>query len=338
MSYDLSDDGDLARAKQDTSKWYWWGIPTFFKCPHDENPSGADVVLVGVPHSSGNGSTERDQHLGPQAVRNVSGLYRRVHTDFGINPWNEKRIVDLGDVPLPEAMVNDVCVEHIEAFYKRIDKSGARPVSMGGDHSITGPILKAIAGRDAKTTGGQKAALIHFDAHTDSYDHLPHWLGVRRSAAHWGGYLAAEGHVDPSKSLQIGLRGHTGTLDWYEASKEHGYEIVPIKRFRELGVQGTIDLIRERAGDAPVYVTFDLDVLDPSIAPAASNLEVTQSGMSMTEVVTILQSMRGMNVIGGDVVCLIPSKDNRNKVTSFVAMAVMFELVSLVTDRLMSEE
>ncbi len=244
MTYDLSKDDDLERAKQDTSKWYWWGIPTFFKCPHIEDPNLADIALVGVPHSSGNGSTERDQHLGPRAVRHVSGLYRRMHTDFGINPWEMARINDLGDVPLPEAMVNDICVEHIEAYYKRLDQAGVRPVSMGGDHAITGPILKAISGPNAKLTDGKPVALVHIDSHTDTYDHLPHWLGAKRSAAHWGGYTAAEGHVDPSKSLQIGLRGHTGTLDWYEASQKHGYEIVPIKRFRDLGVEGTIELVR----------------------------------------------------------------------------------------------
>jgi len=136
----------LEEAKRESSRWYWWGIPTFFRCPWDEDPHRCDIALVGVPHSSGNGSTERDQHLGPRAIRHVSGWYRRAHLKFGFSPWDACRIHDLGDVPLPQAMVNDICVEHIEAYYKRLDEAGVRPVSVGGDHSITGPIVKAIAG------------------------------------------------------------------------------------------------------------------------------------------------------------------------------------------------
>ena len=153
--------------------------------------------LVGVPHSSGNGSTERDQHLGPRAVRNVSGFYRRTHVVHGFAPWDVARINDLGDVPLPEAMNNEACVRDIEAFYRRLDEAGTRPVSIGGDHSITGPILKAIAGPGRKLSGGKPCALIHFDAHTDSYDNMPHWLGAKRSAAHWAAYTAKEEAVDP---------------------------------------------------------------------------------------------------------------------------------------------
>ena len=137
---------DLEAAKRSSQSWYWWGIPTFFRCPWNEDPKAADIALVGVPHSSGNGSTERDQHLGPRAVRNVSGFYRRNHFVHGFSPWDVARVHDLGDVPLPEAMNNEACVRDIEAFYARLDAAGTRPVSMGGDHSVTGPILKALAG------------------------------------------------------------------------------------------------------------------------------------------------------------------------------------------------
>jgi len=107
--------GDFEEAKKSMERWYWWGIPTFFRCPWNEDPGACDIALVGVPHSSGNGSTERDQHLGPRAIRHVSALYRRSHGRFAITPWRMCRINDLGDVPLPEAMVNDVSVVHIEA-------------------------------------------------------------------------------------------------------------------------------------------------------------------------------------------------------------------------------
>ncbi|HSF93385.1 MAG TPA: arginase family protein, partial [Thermohalobaculum sp.] len=134
---------DTAQARM-MENLYWWGIPTLFRCPAVTDPSGCDIALVGVPHSTGNGTTERDQHLGPRAVRNISALARRVHLEMGFDPWEAARVADLGDVPLPEANDNEACIERITEFYRGIDAAGARPVSIGGDHSITGGILQAL--------------------------------------------------------------------------------------------------------------------------------------------------------------------------------------------------
>ena len=138
---------------------YWWDIATFFRCPIERDPSKCDIALVGVPHSTGNGTTERDQHLGPRAVRDVSAMARRVHMDFGIDPWDRARIRDMGDVPLPEANNNEACIERITQFYQLIDEAGARPVSVGGDHSVTGGIMQAISGKGASLTGGEKGGV-----------------------------------------------------------------------------------------------------------------------------------------------------------------------------------
>ena len=119
---------------------YWWGIPSLFRCPIETDPAGCDIALVGVPHSTGNGTTERDQHLGPRAVRNVSAQLRRVHATYGMSPWEACRIADLGDVPFPEANDNERCIERITEYFRAIDRAGARPVAIGGDHSITGGI------------------------------------------------------------------------------------------------------------------------------------------------------------------------------------------------------
>src|SRR2546426_2735616 len=108
---------------------YWWGVPTFLAAPHDPDPAGCDVALVGVPHSSGNGSTERDQHLGPRAVRNVSAHNRRMHKQFGFSPWETVRINDLGDVYVPEAMANEPTVDRIIERFREIAAGGTRPVS-----------------------------------------------------------------------------------------------------------------------------------------------------------------------------------------------------------------
>ena len=168
---------------------YWWGVPTLFRCPHNPDTEGCDIALVGVPHSTGNGTTQRDQHLGPRAVRNISAQGRRGHLKFGISPWEMCEIRDFGDVPLPEANNNEMCIERITEFYEVIAESGVRPISIGGDHSITGGILQAIAGPKSKLTNGEKAVLVHFDAHTDAFHQLDHFLGAVKSAAHWASYL-----------------------------------------------------------------------------------------------------------------------------------------------------
>jgi len=189
---------------------YWWGIPTLFRCPN-LGPEGQDIALVGVPHSTGNGTTERDQHLGPRALRNVSAVARRVHTQFQLNPWEAAKIADIGDVPFPRANDNEHCIQQITDFYSGIDAAGARPISVGGDHSITGGIVQAL-GR-GKITGGEPVSFLHLDAHTDVFTKVDHFLGAEKSAAHWGAYLADQGKVDPTRSMQIGLRGHARTLD-----------------------------------------------------------------------------------------------------------------------------
>ncbi len=312
---------------------YWWGVPTLFRAPHDPDPRNCDIALVGVPHSSGNGSTERDQHLGPRAVRNVSAHNRRYHKHFDFSPWERCRINDLGDVPLPEAMDNEKCVERITSFFNSVAEAGARPVSIGGDHGITGAILQGIAGQGSKLTAGRKAALLHLDAHTDAYESIPHWMGARKSAAHWAAYLVRQGNVDPSRSVQIGMRGNPRTRDWLKPSYDLGYEVVTMDRYRELGAEACIRIIRERIGDLPVYLTFDLDCLDPSVAPGVSNIEAGVTGWTIDEANALVRSLRGLNVIGGDVVCLMPTKDHRNNITAMVAAHMMFEILSLVAER-----
>lgn len=310
---------------------YWWGVPTLFRAPAITDPAACDIALVGAPHSTGNGTTERDQHLGPRALRDVSAVGRRVHLDFGLDPWEAARIADLGDVPLPEANDNEACIARITEFFKRIDAAGARPVTVGGDHSITGGVVQAL-GR-GRLAGGEPVALLHMDAHTDVFTKVDHFLGAKKSAAHWGAYLVDQGQVDPTKSVQIGLRGHPRTLDWLQPSYDYGYRVVTMKDYRAMGIAAAADLIRTTLGDAPVYITFDLDCLDPTVAPGVSNLEPGEQGFLVDEAVTLLRAARGLNVIGGDVVCMMPTKDAPNKITALTAMAVMFEMISMIAEQ-----
>ena len=308
---------------------YWWGVPTLFRCPHGD-VSEADIALVGVPHSTGNGTTERDQHLGPRAVRNISALQRRVHGEFHIDPWSNSKIIDAGDVPFPRANDNEHCIQQITDFYKNLDDKGIRPVSIGGDHSITGGIIQGLG--NGRLSNGEKICFLHLDAHTDVFTTVDHFLGAKKSAAHWGAYLVDQELIDPNHSMQIGLRGHPRTFDWLKPSYEYGYNVVTMNEYRSRGATSVVEQIKKTIANRPVYITFDLDCLDPSVAPAVANIEPGVNGFSMDEAKELLHAVRGMNIIGGDVVCLMPTKDNPNQITSMVATAIMFEMICMISD------
>lgn len=324
---------------------YWWGIPTLFRSPiaslegnsimcdsiSAEGQEEVDIALIGVPHSAGNGTTERDQHLGPRALRNVSALQRRVHAPFNLDPWSAAKVVDLGDVPFPRANDNEHCIQQITDFYTRVDAAGARPISIGGDHSITGGIVQALGG--GKLAGGEPVCFLHLDAHTDVFTKVDHFLGAKKSAAHWGAYLADQGQVDPTNSMQIGLRGHARTLDWLQPSYDYGYNVVTMAEYRERGAADVISQVKEVLNGRPVYITFDLDCLDPTIAPAVSNLEPGEKGFDIDEAVGLLRAVRGFNIVGGDIVCMMPTKDSPNNITAHTAGAIMFEMICLIAEQ-----
>jgi len=268
------------------------------------------------------------------ALRNVSAVQRRMHSDFQLDPWNAARIVDVGDVPFPRANDNEDCIQQITDFYKNLDAKGARPVSIGGDHSITGGIVQAI-GKGA-IAQGEPVCFLHLDAHTDVFTKVDHFLGAKKSAAHWGAYLADDGLVDPTHSMQIGLRGHARTLDWLEPSYEYGYNVVTMKDYRKRGAADVVEQIKSVLNGKPVYITFDLDCLDPSIAPAVSNLEAGVKGFDIDEAVELLQAVRGMNIVGADIVCMMPTKDNPNQITALTAGAIMFEMISMMAENVQS--
>ena len=167
--------------------------------------------------------------------------------------------------------------------------------------------------------------MVHFDAHTDCYEKLDHFLGAKKSAAHWASYLVKQGNVDPATSTQIGIRGNPRTLDWLQASYDIGYQVITMEEYKELGHEKSSKMILDRLGDNPIYITFDLDCLDATVAPGVANIESAFKGFNIDEVRKLIQSLKGKNIIGGDVACLMPTKDNPNQITSMVASAVMFE-------------
>ena len=160
------------------------------------------------------------------------------------------------------------------------------------------------------------------------------WFGVVDSAAHWASRAVHEQLIDAGTSVQLGMRGHMSPWTQSNVSDELDYLVLDKAACDEMGIDALVAAIRERIGDRPAYVSFDLDSLDPSVAPGVSNIEPGEDGFTMTEASRILQGLRGANIIGGDVVCLMPTKDSPNGITAMNATALMFELVSLVADRL----
>jgi guanidinopropionase len=300
---------------------YYVDPPTFLRCSWDTDPAHADIALIGVPWAGGN-PVEREQYLGPRAVRCVSAGYHRAHREFRLDPFAQCRINDLGDVPVAMQLDPRVGIDGITAFFARVAAAGARPVSVGGDHSVTLPILRAIAG--AESPLGGPLAVVHFDSHTDSY--APE-AGVMNAGV---GFRVGveEGLIDAEHSVQIGINGPMGDLGMDSFSAEAGYRVITLDEFEELGVAGTVAEIQSRVGDTPVYVSFDLDVLDLPWAPGVADPEV--GGLTIREALKVIRGMRGLQLVGADLVCMIPRKDGAGEVTAFSAAALMHELVTMI--------
>lgn len=290
------------------------GISTLLDAKFSESTEGVDIGLVGVPMDLG--VTNRNgARFGPRAVRTMEriGPYHHVHK---VVPSADFRVADLGDVPFRSRFDLTSSVEDIESHYKKLHAAGVRPLSVGGDHSITFPILRAL-GAD------QPVGCIHIDAHCDTggeYD---------GSKFHHGGPFRTavlDGVLDPARTIQIGIRGNSEFL--WEFSYDAGMTVIHIEDFQRMGVDEVIAKAREVIGDGPAYVSFDVDGLDPSFAPGTGTPEV--GGLTPREVQALLQGLAGLDVIGGDVVEIAPQYDATTN-TAHVGAQVLFEILALMT-------
>src|SRR5580700_4692151 len=265
-------------------------IATFMRAPLASSLENVDIGLIGVP------------------------------TGLGVNPYELCRIADLGDVRLSHRYDLEKQNEDIEAFYRAVKAAGVLPVSAGGDHSITYPIFRAIAAE-------RPVGMVHIDAHTDTWGEF---FGSKFT--HGAPFrLAVEaGVLDPKRTIQIGIRGGQNFLDGIEFSRSHGMRVVFIEEFAELGVERVIALAREVVGDAPAYLSFDVDGLDPVYAPGTGTPEV--GGITTLEAQRLLRGLRGVNFIGGDVVEVAPPYDQTGN-TALVGATMMFEILCLIADR-----
>jgi guanidinopropionase len=311
------------------STFYWWqGVATFLACPIASSPAEADIGLTGVPYSGGN-VIDRMQYLAPRAVRSKSMAYHRAHRRFGIDPFALCSIRDVGDAPIVSQAVQEKAMVEIEAFFRTFDESGTIPVAVGGDHSVTLPILRGIAG--ANSRHGGPVGLIHLDAHTDCVP-LPMGGSILHAAA-WPAALVEEGLIDPNRTIQIGLRGQMADLRQDDWAKNFGFRLLGTDEFFDIGAKAAAAEARRIVGDGPVYVTWDMDALDPVYAPAVTDPEA--DGLTMRDSVALLNGLRGLNIIGADIVEFGPPMDSPGLgLTCFHATHIMHELVTLIADNL----
>jgi guanidinopropionase len=304
-----------------TNYMHWYGLATFLRCPFQPDLKDTDVGLIGVPYSGGN-PIERMQYLGPRAVRNRSTAYQRTHREFGINPFELVRVRDLGDAPIRRVLNPDMAAEDFQAYFEKVIAAGITPVSVGGDHSITWPILRAARHTRFRAPVG----MIHFDSHTDTN---PAAAATRN---HAGGFRlgAEDGVIDPRRTVQIGMRGPMAALEQDDWAKENFARVITTEEFVARGVDDVLQDVRRVIGDGPAYLSFDLDALDPAYAPGVADPEL--DGLTLREVMKFLHGLRGVHLMGADVVCFCPPLDNPAQITAMTVSLLMLEAVSLIAD------
>ena len=294
------------------------GLPTFMRAPYREDLEGLEIGLVGVPFDGGVTNRTGARH-GPREIRNQSSLMRRRNQASGIGPHDLCSVADVGDAWVQSPFELEKSLDEIRSFYAELHQAGIVPISAGGDHSVTLPILRAIA-------SDQPVGLVHFDAHCDTGDD---YLG---SKFHHGAPFrraVEEGLVDPKRTIQIGIRGSLNDLDQWKFSHATGMRVIYMEEFYEMGVKSVIDEIRRVAGDAPTYLTFDVDGLDPVYAAGTGTPEVV--GFSTVEAQLMIRGCQGLNLIGGDVVEVAPPFDPSGN-TALTGATMMFEVLCVVAD------
>ena len=302
-------------------KWPFAGVPTLLGAPFHPNAlaerfAGLDVALIGVPMDLGV-TNRAGARLGPRAVRAVERIGPYEHA-LKVAPASKLRIADVGDVPMQSRFSLDQCHADIEAFAKAVAAAGVMPLSVGGDHSVSLPLLNAVG-------AGRPVGMIHIDAHCDT-------SGEYEGAKfHHGGpfrHAVLEGVLDPERTIQIGIRG---SAEWlWEFSFESGMTVIHAEEIDTLGLPAVIAKARQVAGDGPVYVSFDVDAIDPGFAPGTGTPEV--GGLSPREALAILRGLAGLDIVGGDVVEVAPQYDG-STATAQIGAQMLFQILCLAALR-----
>ncbi len=292
------------------------GLSTFALLPRLEDVGSADVAVLGVPFDAGV-SYRPGARFGVSAVRQASRLLRPYHPGLDVMPFGTQQVVDAGDVSANPFRIEEA-VDQIDAAATGLLESGARPVSIGGDHTIALPLLRAVSRRHGPV------ALLHFDAHLDTWDT---YFGARYTHGTPFRRATEEGLLDQDALSHVGIRGPLyGPKDLTD-DRQMGFGIVSAMDVDDQGAAAVTELLRARIGSRPLYVSIDIDVLDPSHAPGTGTPEA--GGLTSRELLKILRGLAGANLVGADVVEVAPAYDHA-EITSVAASHVAYELISLM--------
>lgn len=294
------------------------GEVSFMRLPVVKDPAVLDIALAGIPWDGGTTNRPGARH-GPRDMRTQSMLLRPYHHVSGLSPYDLCQVADVGDSPVNPIDLMDSLVR-IEAFFQQIHDNGAIPLSAGGDHLASLPVLRAIAKH-------RPVGLIHFDAHSDTNDRYfgdhkyTHGTPFRRAIE--------EGLIDPKRMIQIGIRGSRYRPGGDDFVKESGIRIIHIEEFFDIGIDAVVAEIHRVVGKTPSYVTFDIDAIDPSFAPGTGTPEI--GGYSPYDSQKMIRGLHGLNLIGGDVVEVSPPFDATGN-TALIGATLMFEILCVIAE------
>jgi agmatinase len=295
------------------------GIPSFMRVPLAQTATDADVAVLGLPSDSG-GPYRTGSRFGPGAIRSQSVMLRPVNPHrSNLNVFETLKVVDVGDSMIVPGYLERTMV-YIEEAVGRIADTGAIPLSLGGDHSVTLPELRALARRAGPL------ALVHWDSHTDTWE--SYFDDQKYSAGTPFRRAAEEGLIEPASSIQIGMRGTLFRDSDILQSIDLGFDVVTTDQALALGPVALADRVRERVGNRPAFLTFDMDFVDPASAPGVQTPEA--GGPTAREALMIVRALRGLSVAGADVVETNPLYDGPGQVTSLLAATVAAEFLALI--------
>lgn len=298
------------------------GIATFMRLPHitfdDDRISEVEIGLIGVPWDGGTTNRPGPRHA-PRQLRDYSTMIRSQNGVTRTRPFELARCADLGDVGPNPADVQD-SMDRISAFYSRVVKAGIRPLSAGGDHLCTLPILRALA-KD------RPLGMVHFDSHTDLFHSYfggfkyTHGTPFRRAVE--------EGLLDPRRVCMIGIRGPAYDFEDRDFADAVGIRVIPIEELHARGVADVMAEARAIAGTGETYVSYDIDFIDPAFAPGTGTPEI--GGPNSFQALEVVRALRGLNIIGADLVEVSPPFDTSGA-TAFLGVTIMFELLCVLAE------
>ena len=293
------------------------GLATMMRLPAASSPDGLDAAFIGVPLDIGT-SNRAGARFGPRQIRAESALLRPYNMATGAAPFDTLQVADLGDVPINTYSI-DKSLPIIEAFYDRVLAAGCRPLTLGGDHTIALPILRAIARKHGPV------ALVHVDAHADVNEAMfgepvAHGTPFRRAVE--------EGLLACDRVWQIGLRGTGYEADDFDWPRAQGFTIVPAHEVWYRSLAPLMDTVRERIGASrPVYLTFDIDGIDPAFAGGTGTPEI--GGLTVPQALEVVRGCRGLNVVGADLVEVAPPYDASGN-TALLGANLLYEMLCVL--------